>query len=98
MPKEERKQLAAYTSIGKMIKPDDIRKTVEKAQKDCEKKQWKLYTNRNGEEVLLRDKLSKVAQWLVEFEKVGDAVVQFDPSHATLPWMAVKAVLQVSRN
>ncbi|RYP46525.1 hypothetical protein DL768_007272 [Monosporascus sp. mg162] len=39
--------------------PSEIVQAVEEKKKDCEKKQWVLYTNGAGEKVLVRDTLSK---------------------------------------
>lgn len=32
-----------------------------------------------------------------KFKEIGDVAVQYDPSHAALPWVGVRMVLQVSR-
>lgn len=76
--------------------PTEIIQVVEERKKDCEKKQWVLYVNEAGEKVLVRDTLSKVCDWLNKFKEVGDTAIQFDPGHAALPWMAVRALLQAS--
>lgn len=59
------------------------------------KKQFTLYINNKGEKVLVRDVMNKVCGWIEKFKEVGDIAFQFDPSHATIPWIAVKAILQV---
>ncbi|RYP15969.1 hypothetical protein DL765_005409 [Monosporascus sp. GIB2] len=78
--------------------PSEIIQVVEEKKKDCEKKQWVLYTNEAGEKVLVRDTLSKVCFWLDKFKQVGDVAVQLDPGHAAIPWMAVRALLQMAVN
>lgn len=32
-----------------------------------------------------------------KFKEIGDVAVQYDPSHAALPWVGVRMVLQVSQ-
>jgi len=71
---------------------------VEEKKEDCVKKQWVLYTNKDGEKVKVRDMLTKVAGWLDKFKEVGDVAVQFDASQASLPWAAVRALLQMTVN
>lgn len=50
----------------------------------------------NGETFFVRDVLEKIAKWVKRFVEVGDVAVQLDPSHAALPWAALRLVLQVS--
>lgn len=66
-------------------KASEMVQAVEDKKKECEKKQWTLYTNKAGEKVLVRDVLSKVCDWLERFKQVGDMAVQFDPAHAAIP-------------
>jgi len=35
-------------------------------------------------------------EWVKKFRDVGDVVVQYDPTHAALPWAGVRLLLQVS--
>ncbi|GAB1316489.1 hypothetical protein MFIFM68171_06699 [Madurella fahalii] len=78
--------------------PSAIIKTVEDKRGECVKRQWVLYTNRAGEQVMVRDVLAKVCDWLNRFAAIGDGVAQFDPSHAALPWGALKTLLQMAIN
>jgi len=48
--------------------------------------------------VIIRDVLEKIAKWIDSFKAVGDAAVQFDASNASLPWAAVRLLLQVTVN
>lgn len=48
-----------------------------------------------GEEIILRDVAGKALFWLSKFKEVGDIAVNFDPVHASLPWAAVRFLLQV---
>ena len=42
--------------------------------------------------------LEKITRWVNLFKAVGDNAVQFDPGTASLPWMAVRFLLQVGVN
>ncbi|KAF3055258.1 Ankyrin repeat domain-containing protein 50 [Daldinia childiae] len=95
---DKEKLLLKFDRFKTPHQPSDIIQVVEGKKKDCEKKQWVLYTNEAGQEVKVRDVLGKVCDWLVKFREIGDAAVQFDPGHAALPWMAVRALLQMSVN
>ncbi|KAK8210552.1 hypothetical protein IWZ01DRAFT_282754 [Phyllosticta capitalensis] len=49
-----------------------------------------------GREFVLRDILSKLAVWTTQFVAIGDAIVQYDPGHAALPWAAIRFLLLVT--
>ena len=36
--------------------------------------------------------------WIHKFKEIGDVAVQYDPSHAALPWAAIRFFLQLSVN
>ncbi|KAM0541390.1 hypothetical protein ACHAPJ_013263 [Fusarium lateritium] len=61
------------------------------------RKRWK-FKRSNGEVVIVRDILEKIAKWVDCFKAVGDTAVQFDASNASLPWAAVRLLLQVTVN
>ncbi|KAF7940154.1 uncharacterized protein EAE98_000281 [Botrytis deweyae] len=67
-------------------------------KEECEKRQWKLYTKKNGDRIMVRDLFVKISEWINKFKEVGDAAVQYDPGHAALPWAAVRFFLQVAIN
>lgn len=48
-----------------------------------------------GETVILCDLLGKIVTWLNHFKQIGDVVIQYDPTHAALPWAGVRFLLQV---
>jgi hypothetical protein len=56
-------------------------------------KQWKVLLK--GKEIILRDVIDKIITWVNRFKVVGDVAVQFDTSAASLPWAAVRLVLQI---
>ena len=75
----------------------DVYAIVKEKQQQCLQRRWK-YKNRKGEEVILRDVCAKILVWVGKFKEIGDIVVQYDPTHATLPWAAVRFVLQAATN
>jgi hypothetical protein len=65
---------------------------------ECVKKQWVLYTNKNGEKIMVREIFNRMSGWINRFKEVGDVAIQYDPGHAALPWAAVRFFLQVGQN
>ncbi|KAF6813780.1 ankyrin repeat domain-containing protein [Colletotrichum plurivorum] len=56
---------------------------------------WK-FTKRSGEVILVRDLLEKIVDWVNRFKATGDTIIQYDPTHAALPWAAVRFLLQIA--
>ncbi|KAH6983300.1 hypothetical protein BKA56DRAFT_671994 [Ilyonectria sp. MPI-CAGE-AT-0026] len=54
------------------------------------------FKRKNGEKVIVRDVLAKVAKWVSHFKEVGDIAVQYDPVHAALPWAGVRFLLNIA--
>ena len=75
----------------------DVLAAVEAKKQTCMKKRWK-YTNRNGDDVILRDIFEKMVRWVNKFKQVGDLAMQYDPTHASLPWAGIRLLLQVVVN
>jgi hypothetical protein len=73
---------------------DEILDQVNAKKEICLLKRWK-YTNNKGEIVIIRDMLDKITTWIQKFKDIGDIVVQYDPSHAALPWAGIRFLLQV---
>jgi hypothetical protein len=46
----------------------------------------------------LRDVLGKIVRWIDHFKAAGDIAVQFNSGAASLPWAAVRFLLQVAVN
>jgi hypothetical protein len=61
----------------------------------CIQKRLK-YTRKTGEVVVLRDVFDKIIVSVEKFLQIGDAIAQYDPGHAALPWMGVRFILQVT--
>jgi hypothetical protein len=80
--------------------PSDVAGQVLAAVKDKQslhmEKRWKI--SKNGQQVIIRDLLEKSTKWIQKFKEVGDIATQYDTTAASLPWAAVRLVLQVSVN
>ena len=75
-----------------------VHEATESKKQDCVSKGWKLYRNKQGEEVKLRHVLAKVVVWVEGIINIVDMGVSFDQSgHAALPWAIVKYLMTVSR-
>lgn len=70
---------------------------VQAKQRTCLQKRWTRKTN-SGRRIIIRDVLDKIAFWINKFKEIGDIAVQYDPTHASLPWAGVRFLLQVSIN
>lgn len=93
---EHKERLKSLTKDSSLVatSPEKLINIVNTKKEDCEKKQWVLFTNKKGENVLLRDVLGKICDWAVRFQKIGDAAVEYVP-HAAIPWAIIKALTQV---
>lgn len=69
---------------------------IDEKKKICLDRRWR-FKKPNGEVVILRDIMDKMVKSIAKFKDIGDVAVQYDPAHATLPWVGVRLVLQVSR-
>jgi hypothetical protein len=88
------KQDVDFDRTDKLAILADVLNAVDKKKQLCIDNCWKYrYGNR---EIMIRDQLEKVAQWVKKFVAVGDAAAQYDPGHAALPWAGVRFLLQVS--
>ena len=73
-----------------------VQEATESKQKDCVSKGWRVYRNKDGEEVKLRHVLEKISVWVKEIIKIVDVGVSLDQSgHAALPWAVVKYLTTV---
>lgn len=73
----------------------ELHATAEQSRQRSIESRWK-YTRKNGEVVIVRDVLGKIVRWVDTFKQVGDAAIQYDPGHASLPWAGIRFLLQVS--
>ncbi|CAF9943521.1 MAG: hypothetical protein ALECFALPRED_000540 [Alectoria fallacina] len=68
-----------------------VQEATESKQKECVSRGWRLYRNKDGEEVKLRHVLEKISVWVKEIIKIIDVGVSLDQSgYAALPWAVVK--------
>ena len=72
-----------------------VHAAVQEKLNECIRKRWQ-YTRSNGQKVVLWDVLDTIMKWVNRFKDVGDVAVQHDPSHAALPWAAIRFMLQAS--
>lgn len=89
--------LRASLNFNRNQKHDVLAKTLKTAEAKkqiCLHKRWKF--KKGGKDVVVRDLLEKIIRWLDYFKAVGDAAVQYDPTHAALPWAGVRFLLNVS--
>jgi hypothetical protein len=75
----------------------DVLAAVEAKKQLCMQKRWK-YTKHNGDVIVLRDIFEKIVTWVDKFKDVGNAIMQYDPIHASLPWAGIRFLLQVAVN
>lgn len=67
---------------------------AEKVKSLAIQNQWRV--SLRGKEIILRDVVDKIISWVNRFKAVGDAAVQFDTGAASLPWAAVRFILQIA--
>ena len=92
----DKAQLDIYRT-EKIAVLDDILSLVKVKHNICLQKRWK-FNKSSGESLVFRDLVDIIAIWVGKFVKVGDAAAQYDPTHAALPWAAVRFLLQITLN
>lgn len=73
---------------------DEVLVAAKDKQKQSQDKQWK-YKKSDGTVGELRDVFDKMVKWLTKLQTLGDYGVQFDPTHLSVPWAAIKFFLTV---
>lgn len=68
---------------------------VNKKQEESRRKRWS-FKRKDGTEVFVRDYLEKFAAFANRFKDVVDQAVQYDPTHAALPWACIRLCIEVS--
>lgn len=74
-----------------------ILQTIQDKRKLCMERRW-AFTTISGRRIIIRDVLDKIATWVNRFKEIGDAIMQYDPHHAALPWAGIRFLLQASVN
>lgn len=93
LSEEDKQQINVLNSDRRGLIQDVIR-VVEGKHQICVEKQWKFRTG--SETVPMRDPLGRIVAWINKFRDVGTIMMQYDPTHAAIPWAAIRFVLEVS--
>ncbi|KAL8835809.1 MAG: hypothetical protein Q9176_006690 [Flavoplaca citrina] len=94
---DEDKQSINFSQTDKPTILADVLQAAEQKKQLCMHKRWK-FTKQNGHVIIVRDVCEKIIKWIHKFKEIGDVAIQYDPSHAALPWAAVRFFLQLSVN
>ena len=93
----EDRQAIAFEGQDKLDVLKDLQELTENAKTASIEKRWRFRRpGRAGETVILRDLFSKIVAWINRFKEIGDILVQYEPSHAALPWAGVRFLLQMA--
>jgi hypothetical protein len=92
---DEDKRYVDFNQEGKLAILKDVLNAAEEKKRTCLEKRWKY--KKGDKEIIIRDQLEKVVEWVNKFKEIGDNAVQYDPAHAALPWAGVRFFLQVRR-
>jgi hypothetical protein len=82
-----------FARADKLAILEDVLKAVDEKKQACLKGRWKY--KKDNKEIIIRDQLEKVVEWVNSFKEAGDNAMQYDPGHAALPWAGVRFFLQV---
>ncbi len=93
LSEEDKRQVDILNSDRRGLIQDVIR-VVEEKHHLCVEKQWKFRTG--SESVPMRDPFGRIVAWINKFRDVGTIMMQYDPTHAAIPWAAIRFVLEVS--
>jgi hypothetical protein len=72
----------------------DVLEEVLKKQRTCRERKLR-YRTASGKTIILFDVFEKIARWVNKLKEIGDAVMQYDPGYAALPWAAMRFFIQV---
>jgi hypothetical protein len=86
-----------FSRVDRSVILNDVLAVVIAKKQTAMEKRWK-YTKRNGDVIILRDVFEKIIVWVNKFKEAGDVAVQYDPTHASLPWVAIRVLLQITVN
>lgn len=87
--------LNAYLSSSTPETVTGIVKLAQTALDDKNQAKWR-YTNSRGQVVVFRDRFDSIVKGLDAYMKVGDAMVQHQPTTTSLVWGAFRALMEVS--
>ena len=92
---DDDRHLFAFSQDDKRAALESLLQAIDSEKGDTVKSQLVIHRSR-GKPIILRDLFAKVVSCIDKFKSVGDAVTQYDPAHAALPWAAVCFVLQAA--
>lgn len=95
---ESLKETLNYANDRKLDKLHAALKVAEDKRQLSLKKRWKKRRPGGGEDIIIRDIMEKIVQWIRRFRDIGDVIVQYDPGYSALPWAAVRFLLQSAIN
>lgn len=93
LPAEKQITLKSGLVSSKSFDVQALTSVVAQAQQQVLSRRWRVRTPHG--EVAVRDVFDKIVSWVNKFIAIGDSAVQYDPTHAALPWAAFRLVLQV---
>ena len=93
LPLEDRAELQS-NHANKLTVLENILTAVQEKRQQCLSKRWKF--RRHGKEIIIRDLVDKVAHWIGKFVQVCDVAMQYDTAHTSLPWAAIRFLLQIT--
>jgi hypothetical protein len=82
-----------FERANKLAILEGVLKAVDEKKQACLKGRWKY--KKDNKEIIIRDQLEKMVEWVNKFKEVGDTAIQYDPVHAALPWAGIRFFLQV---
>lgn len=96
---EDDKRLLNFddTNPDRLAVLTDVLTLVDAKKNICINNRWR-YKRKNGQIIILRDVFEKVAVWVNKFKEIGDVAVQYDPTHAALPWAGIRFLLNIMTN
>ncbi|KAH7118396.1 ankyrin repeat-containing domain protein [Dactylonectria macrodidyma] len=74
---------------------DAVLETTHERQQECVRERWK-FTLSDGNEVVIRDLMQKIAGWAQQCRQWGDLTVQPDLANAAFPWAAIQFLLRAA--
>jgi hypothetical protein len=72
----------------------NLEREAEQKREEWKGQRWQI-ARANKPPVIVREKIDRILFWVAKFIQIGDIAMQYDPGHASLPWAAVRFVLQV---
>ncbi|KAF5016358.1 hypothetical protein F66182_11984, partial [Fusarium sp. NRRL 66182] len=95
---EPLKETLRQVTDRKLDKLHAALKVAEEKRQLSLQKRWKKRRPGGGGDIIIRDIMEKIVQWIRLFRDIGDVIVQYDPGYSALPWAAVRFLLQSAIN